>query len=315
MHRIAVVAVPPVGTFELAIPELIFSAVRVEAGAAYEVRTCTAEPGVVAATGALSVVVAHGLEAIDDADTVIVTGTGARGQADPRILAALRDAAAAGKRIASICTGAFVLAQAGLLDGRDVTTHWNYAAELTQRFPTVRLHADVLFVEDGRVLTSAGLAAGIDLCLHIVRVDFGAAVANTVARLGVVAPVRPGGQAQFIATPLPPESGVSLAATRVWALEQLHRPLTRDDLAHHARVSVRTLTRRFLTETGTSPLQWLLHQRIQRAQELLETTDLSIVQVAERSGLGTADSLRKHLTRRTGLTPSSYRAMYTQLPH
>jgi len=314
MHRIAVVAVPPVGTFELTIPELVFSAAEVDGRPAYEVRTCTAEPGTVAATGALAVTVEHGLRAVTEADTVIVTGTGAREQADPRILAALRDAADAGKRVASICTGAFVLAQAGLLDGREATTHRKYGAELTRRFPDVRLHPDVLFVEDGRVLTSAGLAAGIDLCLHIIRTDLGAAVANTVARLAVVAPVRPGGQAQFITTPLPPESGTSLAATRVWALERLQQPLTREDLAGHAQVSIRTLNRRFQAETGLSPLQWLLHQRIDRARELLETTELSIGQVARQSGLGTPDSLRQHLTRRTGLTPSSYRAAYTQSP-
>lgn len=312
MHRIAVVAVPPVGTFELSIPELVFSAVRVPAGPAYALRTCTADPGVVAATGALPVVVEHGLDTIAWADTVIVPGTGARERADPRILEALREAAIAGKRMASICTGAFVLAQAGLLDGREVTTHWQYGMELSRLHPAVKLNPDVLLVQDGPILTSAGLAAGLDLCLHIVRTDVGAAVANTVARLAVVAPVRPGGQTQFIASPLPPDSSVSLAGTRVWALQQLNRPILRDDLAHHARMSVRTLTRRFRDETGLSPLQWLLHQRIGRARELLETTDLSMTQIADRSGLGTADSLRKHLARRTGLSPSSYRSAFTQ---
>jgi transcriptional regulator GlxA family with amidase domain len=170
----------------------------------------------------------------------------------------------------------------------------------------------VLYVEDGNVLTSAGLSAGIDLCLHLVRSDYGAATANAVARLVVAAPVRPGGQAQFIATPLPPETGTSLAATRTWALDRLHEPLTRADLAAHARTSVRTLTRRFQDETGLSPLQWLLNQRVLRAQELLETTDLPMNQVAQLSGLATTDSLRQHLSRRTGLTPSAYRAAFTQ---
>lgn len=260
----------------------------------------------------MEVTVPHGLEAVDDADTVIVTGTGARDDVEPRLLATLRHAAAAGKRIASICTGAFVLAQAGLLDGRSATTYWAKSEEFSARFPAVRLRPDVLYVEDGNVLTSAGLSAGIDLCLHLVRSDYGAATANAVARLVVAAPVRPGGQAQFIATPLPPERGTSLAATRTWALDRLHEPLSRADLAAHATTSVRTLTRRFHDETGLSPLQWLLHQRVIRAQELLETTDLPMDQVAQLSGLATTDSLRGHVSRRTGLTPSAYRAAFTQ---
>jgi transcriptional regulator GlxA family with amidase domain len=251
---------------------------------------------------------------IADADTVLVTGTGNRTAADTRVLAALRDAAGSGKRIASICTGAFVLAQAGLLDGRSATTYWLHSAEFRNRFPAVDLRPDVLFVEDGRLLTSAGLAAGIDLCLHIVRSDYGAAAANSVARLAVVAPVRPGGQAQFIDSPLPPENGTSLAQTRAWAAGRLHEPLTLADLAAHAHTSIRTLTRRFHTETGLSPLQWLLHQRVDRARELLETTTLPVAEVAIRTGLGTPDSLRQHLRNRIGLTPSAYRAAFTRTP-
>lgn len=315
MHRIAVVAVPPVTTFDLSIPELVLGGVdMIEGVAGYRVRVCTAEPGAVVGTGSLDIVVPHGLDAIDDAETVIVTGTGARADADPRVLAALRDAAAAGKRIASICTGAFVLAQAGLLDGRAATTYWMMTEEFRRRFPAVDLRPDVLYVEDGPILTSAGLSAGIDLCLHLIRTDYGAATANTVARLVVAAPVRPGGQAQFIESPLPPESGVSLAGTRAWALARLDEPLTLADLAAHASTSVRTLTRRFHAETSLSPLQWLLHQRVDRARELLETTDLSMELVAHHSGIGTTDSLRKHLVRRTGLTPSGYRAAFTRTP-
>ena len=255
-----------------------------------------------------------GLDVIADADTVLVTGTGNRLAADTRVLAALRDAAGSGKRIASICTGAFVLAQAGLLDGRSATTYWLHSAEFRSRFPAVDLRPDVLFVEDGRLLTSAGLAAGIDLCLHMVRSDYGAAAANSVARLAVVAPVRPGGQAQFIDSPLPPENGSSLTPTRAWAADRLHEPLTLADLAAHAHTSIRTLTRRFHAETGLSPLQWLLHQRVDRARELLETTSLSVAEVAIRTGLGTPDSLRQHLRNRIGLTPSAYRAAFTRAP-
>lgn len=313
MHQIAVVAVPPVGTFELAIPDLIFSGVQAAGHPAYEVLTCTAEPGRVTSTGGFDVFVPHGLDRVETADTVMVTGTGAREHADPRTLAALRRAAARGARIASICTGAFVLAQAGLLNGRRATTHWHYAAELGERFPSVTPQPDVLYIQDGNIVTSAGLAAGIDLCLHLIRVDHGAATANEVARLGVVAPVRPGGQAQFIRSPLPAENGTTLADTRAWVLRRLGEPLTLTDLATHARMSVRTLTRRFRAETGQSPLQWLLHQRIEQACELLEATDLPLTRVAHLSGIGSIESLRQHVVRRTGLNPSAYRASFTRL--
>jgi len=314
MHRVAVVAVPPAFTFDLSIPELVLGQTAVDGCPGYEVRFCTARPGPVAVNGSLDVTVPHGLEVVEGADTVVVTGTGARDDIEPGLLTALRRAADRGKRIASICTGAFVLAEAGLLDGRSATTYWAKSEEFTARYPAVRLRPDVLYVEDGPILTSAGLSAGIDLCLHLVRSDYGAATANAVARLMVAAPVRPGGQAQFISTPLPPERGTSLAETRAWALDRLDEPLGLADLAAHATTSVRTLTRRFHDETGMSPLQWLLHQRVLRAQELLETTDLPMDRVAHLSGLTTTDSLRRHLTKRTGLTPSAYRATFTQQP-
>ncbi|WAL65980.1 helix-turn-helix domain-containing protein [Amycolatopsis cynarae] len=314
MHRIAVIAVPPVTTFDLSIPELVFGVVgMVQDAPGYEVVLCTADPGRVPGAGGMDIVIGHGLDAVEDADTVMVTGTGAA-VVDVRVLTALRFAAAAGKRVAAICTGAFVLAEAGLLDGRDATTYWARSAELARRFPAVNVQPDVLYVQDGNILTSAGLAAGIDLCLHMVRTDYGAAVANTVARYVVVAPVRPGGQAQFIESPLPPERGTSLAATREWARQRLQEQLTLTDLAAHANISVRSLTRRFHSETGLSPLQWLLHQRIDRARELLETTTLPMDQVARLSGIGTSESLRQHLVRRVGLTPSAYRATFRQTP-
>ncbi|MFD5414081.1 GlxA family transcriptional regulator [Streptomyces nojiriensis] len=307
-HRVAVIACPPVTTFDLSIPGVVFGATTLGGQPAYEVTVCTLVPGMVPARYGTDVVVPHGLEAVERADTVMVTGTADREGPDLRVLDALRAAAARGARIASICTGAFVLAQAGLLKGRRATTFWTASAEFARLFPEVDLVPAVLFVEDGRVLTSAGMSAGIDLCLHLVRRDYGAAVANTTARLVVAAPVRPGGQAQFIETPLPSERGTSLATTRAWALARLHEPTTLAELARHAGTSTRTLTRRFRAETGLSPLQWLLHQRLDRACEILETTTLPMEQVAARSGLGTADSLRTHLTRHTGLTPSTYRA-------
>jgi transcriptional regulator GlxA family with amidase domain len=307
--RVAVLAVPPVTAFDLTIPDLVLGELTVGGRPGYDVRVCTAEPGgPVTAGGGLQIAVPHGLDAAAEADTVIVTGTAAReDDVDPRVLDVLRTAHGAGRRVVSICTGAFVLAEAGLLDGRPATTYWAKSAEFRARYPRVELRPGVLYVDDGRVLTSAGLSAGIDLCLHLIRTDYGAATANAAARLVVAAPVRPGGQAQFIDSPLPPENGTSLAPTRAWALARLDQPLTRADLAAHARTSVRTLTRRFHAETGLSPLQWLLHQRINRAQELLETTDLPIPQVARLSGLSTPDSLRHHLARRTGLAPSAYR--------
>jgi transcriptional regulator GlxA family with amidase domain len=245
---------------------------------------------------------------------VIVPGTHARDGIDPRVPAALRGAAADGRRLVSICTGAFVLGAAGLLDGRPATTHWKRADDFARRYPAVRLDPRVLYVDDGQVLSSAGLAAGIDLCLHLIRRDFGAAVANEVARHVVVSPVRPGGQAQFIDTPLPQAGGESLEGARAWTLQRLDRPVTLDELARQAQVSVRTLSRRFRAETGLSPLQWLLHQRVERARELLESTSLSVDEVARSSGLGTADSLRTHLLRRVGLTPTAYRTAFTRRP-
>jgi transcriptional regulator GlxA family with amidase domain len=314
MHQIAVVAVAPVGAFELSIPDLLFGGVVVDGRPAYATRTCTSRPGAVATRGGFDVLVTHGLGTIARADTVVVVGTGARDDFAPELLAALRKASARGARMASICTGVFVLAAAGLLDGRCVTTHWQYARELAEAFPQLRVRPEVLFIEDGPIVTSAGLAAGIDLCLHLIRTDHGAAVANTVARLAVVAPVRPGGQAQFIDAPVPSIGAATLDATRAWALTRLSDKLTLADLAAHANVSVRTLNRRFRAETGLSPLQWLLQLRIDRARELLETTDLPMHIIAHHTGIGTVDSLRDHVIRKTGLTPSAYRATFTHSP-
>ena len=314
MHRVVVIAVPPVVTFDLSIPELIFRAVEIDGRPAYDIRVCAAEPGVLPSDGAFDVVVRDGLEAVAHADTVMVTGGAGRDDVPEAVLDALRAAAASGARVASICTGAFVLAAAGLLENRRATTYWLKSDNFRRRYPNVTLEPDVLFVDEGPILTSAGLAAGIDLCLHMIRSDHGAALANQAARLAVVAPVRPGGQAQFIRDPLPPETGASLAGTRAWAGQRLDQPLTLTDLARHASNSVRTLTRRFHAETGLSPLQWLLHQRLDLARELLEVTDLPIDVVAARSGLGSADSMRRHLVRRVGLTPTAYRRSFTPAP-
>ncbi|MER0244218.1 helix-turn-helix domain-containing protein [Streptomyces sp. HSW2009] len=314
MHRVAVLAVPPVKPFDLAMPATLLGAAEVAGRPGYEVTVCTAEPGVLDASGGIEVVVRQGLDAVADADTVIVPSTASRHDAGPAALAALREAADAGKRVASICSGAFVLAQAGLLDGRVATTHWALADELQRAFPAVRVDADRIFADEGRIVTGAGSAAGIDLCLYLIGCDYGAATANAAARAAVVTPVRHGGQAQFVRTPLPAETNSSLDAARTWAMGRLDQPISLAELAARAQVSVRTLTRRFTAETGVTPFQWLLQQRLLRARELLETTDLTVDQVADRSGLGSGESLRQHLARHLGTTPIAYRNAFTQRP-
>lgn len=277
----------------------------------YVLTICGARRGSVATTSGVRLQVDHGLEALADADLVVVPGTNpAAITAQHRAFAALRSAHARGARVMSICTGAFVLAHAGLLDGRRATTHWGYCDELAARFPQVDVDPDVLFVDDGDVLTSAGLSAGMDLCLHVLRTDFGAATANAVARWNVVAPHRDGGQAQFIARPLPPAAGEGLAATRAWALEHLGEPLDVPTLAAHAHMSERSFTRRFRAETGLAPKQWLLAQRVARARELLEGTDMPVEAVAVAAGFGSAQALRVHFGRATATRPSAYRATF-----
>jgi len=213
-------------------------------------------------------------------------------------------------RLVSICTGAFVLAAAGLLDGRPATTHWLHSPAFARLFPQVRLDADVLFVDDGDVLTSAGNAAGIDLLLHLVRSDHGSEVANRAARRSVVAPWRDGGQSQFIERPLPGPDGTGTAGTRAWALQRLGEPLTLAALAGHARMSVRTFTRRFRQETGLSPQRWLVAQRVALARGLLESTDTPVERVAAEAGFGTTASLRQHLHAAIGVAPLSYRRTF-----
>lgn len=310
MHRIAFVVLAPVYSFDLAIAQMVLDAAG-QPG--YELVTCAAEPGRVEAFGGPDVVVEHDLTAAAEAGTLIVIGGGGA-DADPRVLATVRTAAEAGKRVAGICTGAFVLAQAGILDGRRATTHWGLTDELARRHPAVSVVPDILYVADGDVLTCAGAGACVELCLHLIRTDYGAAVAGAAARLAVAAPPRPGDQAQVVQTPLPAPTDTSLAVTRDWALRRLDRPVTLTELAAHAGVSIRTLTRRFRAETGLSPLRWLLHRRLDRARELLETTDLPMDQVAWHSGMGTADSLRQHMLRQVGRTPSAYRAEFTRKP-
>ncbi|MFC4854166.1 helix-turn-helix domain-containing protein [Actinophytocola glycyrrhizae] len=256
------------------------------------------------------VATASGFGPVAGADTVVVPSchdVDAEPPAD--VVAALRAAHARGARIMSLCTGAFVLAAAGLLDGRRVTTHWAHAADLARRYPEVEVDADVLYVDDDPVLTSAGKAACMDLCLHVVRKDHGAAAANTLARRLVVPPHRSGGQAQFIAAPSP-ATGSPLEAVMRWSVERLHEPLTVEQLASRAGMSSRNLARHFVATTGTTPLRWLHNQRLHRAQELLETTDLAVDLIADRTGMGTAATLRRHFHRTVGVAPDQYRRTF-----
>ncbi|MCD9142787.1 helix-turn-helix domain-containing protein [Streptomyces albireticuli] len=257
----------------------------------------------------------HGLDALAAADTVIVPPCDDVEVPPPADLVdAVRAAHDGGARVASICTGAFTLAAAGLLDGRRATTHWLHADLLAARYPGVEVDPRVLYIDEGSVLTSAGRAAGIDLCLHLVRTDHGTAVANAVARRLVVAPHRSGGQAQFIAAPVQPDNGPGLAEVLAWALERLDQPLTVTDLARRAHMSSRNLGRHFTAVTGTTPLQWLLTQRLHRAQELLESTDDSVDHIAARVGMGSAATLRRHFNRAFGVPPDTYRRTFRADP-
>ncbi|WP_026119136.1 helix-turn-helix domain-containing protein [Nocardiopsis ganjiahuensis] len=261
----------------------------------------------------LSVEALQGFDALAEADTLIVAALDdVAADPPPDLVEAVRAAHGRGARIVSLCTGAFVLAAAGVLDGRRATTHWMHTDALAARYPRVRVEPDVLYTDEGTVLTSAGKAAGMDLCLHIVRTDHGAGVANAIARRLVVPPHRAGGQAQFVAAPAAGEPGHALAGLIQWASAHLDEPLTVSDLARQAGMSTRNLTRRFVAVTGLTPLRWLHHQRVHRAQELLETTDDAVEQVAARTGMGTAATLRRHFHRALGVPPQAYRRTFRE---
>jgi transcriptional regulator GlxA family with amidase domain len=319
-HLVAVVALEGVVPFDLGTPSQIFGTARDENGhRKYRTLICTPGGAPVVTAAGYRVLPDHGLELTERADTVVVAGIHAgdpveHGTVDPRVAEALRNAHARGARVMSICTGAFVLAAAGLLDERPATTHWWWSERFRELFPQVKLDRDVLFVDDGDLLTSAGVGAGIDLCLHVVRTDFGSEVANRAARRSVVPPWRDGGQAQYIERPLPRLVDTTTAATRAWAAERLDAPLSLRDMAEHARMSVRTFTRRFREETGASPARWLLQQRVDHARALLESTDLAVEVIARRSGLGTAAGLRQHLRSTIGVAPSVYRRTFRVVP-
>ncbi|MFI5807216.1 GlxA family transcriptional regulator [Streptomyces sp. NPDC051561] len=316
-HRIAVLALPHVIPFELGIPHRIFGRTFAADGTPlYEVTTFGTSPGRLIPTQAdFSLHVEHGPEVLAGTDTLIIpasyepAGLFEGGRLPPEI-AKIFEYLRPGTRLASICTGGFVLAAAGYLDGRPATTHWHWAEQFQRLFPSVLVDPEVLYVDDGDVLTSAGVAAGIDLCVHMVRRDFGAAVANDVARRSVVPPHRDGGQSQYIQRPVPEPQLATTTAGRAWALGHLHEPIQLRDMAEQESMSVRTFTRRFREEVGISPGQWLTQQRVERARHLLESSDLSIDQVARDAGFGTAQSMRQHLQAALGVPPTVYRRTF-----
>ncbi len=317
-HHVAVLARQVVLPIELGIVHQIFGQARSGASAAgqplYEVATCALEPGEVRTDADFTVTVSHGAEALAEADTVIVLSSYEDyDQSSPGLAAPLAEAFAQvrpGARMASICTGAFVLASAGLLDGHTATTHWRYVDRFARLFPQVELAPDVLYTDGGAVLTSAGCASGIDLCLHMIRCDHGTAVANDVARRTVVPPHREGGQVQYIRRPVPEPTSPSTSAARTWALQHLHAPVTLQQMAAREAMSVRNFTRRFRDEVGMTPMNWLIRQRVERARELLEESDLPVEQVAAQTGLGTAANLRQHFQTALGISPSAYRTTF-----
>ncbi|MFD0275167.1 GlxA family transcriptional regulator [Kitasatospora sp. NPDC127111] len=305
-HRVAVLALPGVLPLDLGIPVQAFGA-----DPHYRVTVCADPSAGPVRSGGFTVGTSAGLEALRDADTVVVPGYEDPGGPLPAAaLSAIRSAHARGARLVSICTGAFALAAAGLLDGRPATTHWRDTAELRRRYPRIDVRPNLLFVDDGDVLTSAGVTAGVDLCLHIIRRDYGAAAANARARLLVAPPQRSGGQAQYIERFRPASRGEDLAAVRAWMLDDLARRHTVDELAHRAHMSRRTFIRRFQQETGTSPMAWLTAARIDWARELLETTTTPVEQVARLSGLGSPAAFRAAFHRCVGTSPADYRATF-----
>jgi AraC family transcriptional regulator, transcriptional activator FtrA len=314
LHQVAAIVDENSNPFELGCAIEVFGLKRPELGRdLYDFRLCSPEPGTPMRDGLFILAGVRGLEAAESAETLIVPN---RPDTDvprrPAVLQAIRRAHARGARLVGLCTGAFTLAEAGVLDGRRAATHWQWAASFRARFPLVTLEEDVLFVDDGDILTAAGSAAALDLGLHIVRHDYGAEIANSVSRRLVFSANRDGGQKQFIEHPMPAIRDESLAPVLSWALARLDQTITTRDLAAQALVAPATLHRRFKSQLGTTPLAWLTRERVALACRLLERGESSIELVAKLSGLGTATNLRIVMRRQTGLTPSAYREHFGQ---
>ncbi|MEU5695081.1 helix-turn-helix domain-containing protein [Actinosynnema sp. NPDC020468] len=310
MHVVAVLALDGVVPFDLSVPVEVFGrAVLPDGTRPYDVRVCAPRPQVDA--GAFTLTAPHDLTALDVADTVVLPGVAdPETPVPPEVVESLRAAADRGARLASICGGAFTLAATGLLDGLRATTHWRGAEALARRHPRVLVEPDVLYVDNGALLTSAGAAAGLDLCLHLVRIDHGASVAAAAARLSVMPLERDGGQAQFIVHEPPAPDGVSLEPLLRWMRAHLARDLTLDDLARQARLSTRTLNRRFREQTGTTPSRWLVLARIRAAQDLLETTAHPVERIAAEVGFGSPTAFRDAFRKTAGTTPRAYRRAF-----
>jgi AraC family transcriptional activator FtrA len=313
MNRsVVAVAYDGLCAFEFGVATELFGLARPELDVDwYDFSVVSVDQGPLQTLGGISITAPTDLAPLATAGTIVLPGWRDRFEAPPEpLLDALRTAHDAGTRIMSICSGVFILAASGLLDGQPATTHWRYVSDLRAAYPSIDVQPHVLYVDNGQLLTSAGSAAGLDLGLHLIRRDYGAAVANQVARRLVIAPHRDGGQAQFIAPPVREDHELTIATTMDWAIANLHEPLTVSDLAGHAQMSTRTFARRFSADTGETPHRWLTRHRLLRAQELLETTNLSIDMVASGAGLGSAANLRNHFEKALHTTPSRYRATF-----
>jgi transcriptional regulator GlxA family with amidase domain len=321
MHTVGLVVFDRIAPFEMAVPCEVFGIDRTETGVPkgvphYRLIVCSDEEGPLRTQGGFTIEAPYGLSDLREADTVVVPAWRDVEETPlEALLESLRQANRRGARMVSLCTGAFILAHAGLLDGRRATTHWMYSDALARRFPAVEVDPAVLYVEDEQVFTSAGTAAAIDLCLHLVRLDYGARVANMFARRMVVPPHRDGGQAQYVQAPVVQRfDECPLAETLEWVSANLHEPLTVAHMARHAHMSERTFARRFGEATGTTPLQWLLNQRIILAQDRLETSDAPIDWIAQDCGFGTGATFRLHFKRAVGVSPADYRKTFRQVP-
>jgi transcriptional regulator GlxA family with amidase domain len=314
ISNVAVLVYDGVAPFELGVLHESWGCDRSDEGLpVMDFAICAPTSGPVRTQGGFDLLARHDLSRAAEADLVAVPAMGDAEDAPAEVLDALRAAHARGARVLSLCTGAFVLGQAGLLDGRSCTTHWRHSADLARRFPSARVLPEVLYVDDDRVLTSAGTAAGLDACLYLWREEFGAAAASAVARRMVVPPQREGGQAQFIRSPVPACDAETLGPLLVWLTEHLGEQHTVESLAQAASMSPRTFARRFRAETGTTPHVWLTSQRVMRAEELLETTDRSVDWIADEVGFGTAAMLRHHFTKARSVSPQQYRRTFSSV--
>ena len=314
LKNIAVVLIDQTAPFEFGVVCEVFGIDRTDDGVpAFDFRVCGERPGepLQLSVGA-KIVPEHGLDALLGADLVCVPASVIRSDYPPAVLDAVRAASARGATLLTVCSGAFLLGAAGLLDGRRCTTHWRHAEEFAARFPEAKLDADVLFVDEGDIVTSAGTAAGIDACLHLVRRELGSAAATAIARRMVVPPQRDGGQRQYIAVPIPECEADSLEPLLSWMLETLATEHTVASLAERANLSTRTLARRFAAETGTTPQRWLAQQRVALARQLLEDSAMGVDEIARVCGFGTAALLRHHFRRAVGVTPMDYRRTFAQ---